>query len=371
MASGSLTSGIGGAAGMGIGAAVGGPLGAMLGGSAGSLIGGLFGSSNDDQVKQLEQEAGEIYNKFGPVDLSNPIIYQQFKSAGLLSPTMVQAVDSSIANKQINVQVNPQDRAQEQASLAQMQQLGNTGLSSGDIAAARQLFNQSGANTQAKQNQILQQAQMRGQGGSGNTLAAMLLQNQAAGQQESDNAGQLAQQASSARRQALSNVASQQQAIQGQDYQQAMANNQNAMAQWQMLFNNSQSRNAANAQSQNQANLYNVQNNQNISNQNTAQGNQELLREENAKRQYWQDQLSQANSQANAYSGYANQLSGQDQRSAQAAQNVAGGIGQIGSSIYMGSMLGNTPNQAGQPQVPTNQQIDNASNSFQMPQIGQ
>lgn len=328
-----LGTGIAGAAsGAAGGAAIGGPVGGIIGGAAG-LIGGLFGGSDhSEEIEKLQREAASLFDRFGPVDLSDPIVFQQFQQAGLLSPQMEQALSLQMEQK-LELQERPEDRAQQAQTINALKQLSQTGLSPEDLAAFNKLRSQVGADTEAKRNQILQQAQMRGQAGGGAQLASELMASQAGSQQASEQADRLAAEASSARRQALNNLFSGQSQLRGQDIGVAQANMQNEALRRQFLDQNALARQQRNVGAQNQANLFNVSRQQGVADQNTSMANAELLRQKNAKRQYWADQLTQAQNKAYALTGQAGNLRVQDQASAQGLQNIFSGVGQLGSTI--------------------------------------
>lgn len=331
----------GGLSGAATGAALGGPVGAGIGGAIG-VLGGLFGGDDhSDEIDALRKEAAGLYDKFGPVDLSNPITFKQFQQAGLISPQMVQAINLE-NDKKLELQENPENREGQQKSLNALKQLSQTGLGPEDLAAFRQLQSKVGGDEEAKRKQILQSSQMRGQGGGGgDALASQLMSAQSSAQNASAEADRMAASAASARREALSNLFTGQSQVRGQDFNTANANNQNELLRRQFLDQNAVARQNANVQAQNQANLYNTNRQQNVNDQNTSVGNQELLREQNAKRQYWADQMAHANARAGALTGQANALAGQDANSAQGMQNIFSGVGQLGSTIS--SMNGGKP----------------------------
>lgn len=322
----------GGLSGAAAGTAVAPGLGTAIGAGVGLLGGLLGGSNNSDEIEALQREAAGLYDKFGPVDLSNPIVFQQFQQAGLLSPKMEQQLQL-LQDQKLTLQENPENRKQQEQSLGQLKQLAQTGLGPEDLAAFRQLQQQTGQDSQAKQNQILQAAQQRGQASGGNTLAAMLMNAQSSAQQEANDASNIGAQAASARRQALNSLFSGQSQVRSQDFNTDQTNNQNEMLRRQFMDQNAVARQQRNVGEQNQANLYNLNRQQSVGDQNTSVANAELLRQQNAKRQYWADQLAQAQAKGNALTGQASALAAKDANSAQNLSNIFSGVGQLAGAV--------------------------------------
>lgn len=360
---------MGGLSGAASGAALGTMVAPGIGTAAGAVLGGalgLFGGSSDDseQAQALQKEASELYNKFGPVDLSNPIVFQQFSQAGLLSPQMEQALNLNMA-KDETIHENAGDLTQQKAALESLKQLSQTGLSAQDLAASRELQNKTGQDAQARSAQLLQDAAQRGQSSAGSTLAAQLAANQNATQNESEHADQLAAQGSSARAQALAQLFAGTGQVRQQDTDTQKFNTQNDILRSQFLDQNAAARQQQNVNAQNQANLYNTQRQQSVQDRNTQQANAELLREQQAKRDYFNDQLNYTAGKANALTGQASNLMQQQANQNQGLSNVFQGLGQAATSYgQYKNNNSNTPTSSDVYSTPT------SSDSFSMPQIG-
>lgn len=358
-------SGLSGAgSGAAIGTAIAPGIGTAIGGGLG-LVTGLFGGGDDkaEQAAALQKEAAELYDKFGPVDLSNPIIFKQFSDAGLLSPQMQQALNLNMS-KDESITENAGDLTQQKAALESLKQLSQTGLSAQDMAASRELQNKVGQDTESRNKQLLLDAQQRGQSGNGATLAAQLANNQQASQNESEHADQLAAQGSSARAQALAQLFAGTGQVRQQDTDTQKFNTQNDILRSQFLDQNAAARQQANTNAQNQANLYNLQRQQSVADRNTQQGNAELLRQQQAKEQYFQDQMAQANAKGNAYNGQANSLNNQASNQAQGWSNVMQGLGQAATAYGQYKNNSNSSPASSSSGAPT------SSDSFSMPQLG-
>ena len=233
-----------------------------LGGLAGGLVGGLFDSS-DDTAAQDTQKAIDAINALDIDDLSKKQILQQYQQNGTLSPELVERLQLN-ADQATTMTENPENRGNQQYALSALKELSQTGMSAADRAQAAEMRSNVAQDTSAKTNQILQQSQMRGQLGSGDTLAAQLMANQQGGQEASKAALNQAAQAAQARREALASYGNQASQVRGQDYSTLSANTQNDLARQQFLDTNSLARQQANVAAKNQSNLYNLQRQQGV-----------------------------------------------------------------------------------------------------------
>jgi hypothetical protein len=309
--------------------AVFGPWGAAIGGVAGGLI-GLFSGGDDDQLKK---EAMALYDKFGPVDLSSPVVINQLKQAGVLSPAMEQ----SIALNQDKIlkykETHPEDKQNQEFAMNALKQMSQNGMSAQDLAQFNQMRSQVASDTNAKTQQLLQQAQMRGQLGSGDTLASQLLTTQADGQIASKQADALAAAAGAARQSALTNYANLANTVRTQDSAADTTNNQNELIRRQFLDSNSLARNQRNTAATNNADLYNVSRQQGVADANTKAANAELYRQVQAKRDYFNDQLNYSNAKAGAMFTAAGVDMKNNAQNAQSTQNMISGLGSMAGTV--------------------------------------
>jgi hypothetical protein len=306
--------------------------------AVGALASAAIGAASSSADRAAASDAAksafdEIRATGAPPDLSRAILLKHFQSAGVLTPQMEQAVNQK--SSELNgYQDNPQAKSAQMSALSMLQQRGQSGLAPEDRAAFNQVRNQVAQDAQAKQQQILQSFQARGQGGSGAELAAALQNASNAQNNASEQGDRLAGLSSQRALEAM--VASGQLGgqMRSQDFAQAQAK---AAAQDSInRFNaaNAQAVGSANTKAKNNAQMYNLQNNQYLQNQNTAMDNNEALRQNAAVRQYWQDMLQYNTSQGNALLGKANYLNNQANQTAQQWQNIGSGLGQAGSA-YM------------------------------------
>lgn len=271
---------------------------------AAPIIGGILGSSSASKArKQAAAAAAAAYaelSKVGmPPDLSKEVILKQFQEMGILTPELEQEI-SLQASEVAKIQEDPALRGAQIEALNTLGGLSRGGLQAGDRTAYNQLRSQVQQDSEAKRQQILQQMQARGMGGSGADLAAQLQSAQASADTASAGADALAATASQNALSALGQRASLAGSVRSQDL---TADEMRAKAiddRNNFLYQNSVARQANNVGVKNAAAQANLANQQRISELNTAQANTEALRQNEAQRQTWQDNLTLATAKANA-----------------------------------------------------------------------
>lgn len=311
-------------------------------GAVGGLIGGAQAASGRQAADDLNAKAlQELLNAGLPPDLSKQILIEQYKSAGTLTPEMEKSIDQT-SSAVANIKEDPSTRNAQMSALQQFQQLGRTGFGAQDRAALNQVQDETARNAEAKRQQIVQNYQARGQGGSGAEIAAALAGAQSSANQASKQGDDIASQASQRALQALTQGATLGGQVRTQDFNVA---NTKATAADQMNRFNVQGQRAiqdANTKAANQAQSANLANNQNIANQNTGQNNKELYRQADAKQQYYNSLLNRAGMVSNAYQQRANQFNQQADREAGQWATAGNALGGAFSSTNSGNQGGAT-----------------------------
>lgn len=314
----------------GTGAAAGaafGPMGAGIGAGAGLLAGILFGDDdNSEQAQANLQKAIAQYDQMGvPPDESMPLILQQLKVSGKLTPAYEQALSSeNFAPSQINE--SPEDRQNLMSTLSVLKGMTQGGLNPEQMANAQRLKQQVNANTTSQIQGLLQRQAQQGKGNAGDTLAAQLNAVQSGAQNESQGAADIGAQGFRAQRDALQQLLSGQSGLRSQDIGKATTNAQ--LQQQANLFKaqNSASRQARNVADTNMSNQANWGRENQVGDTNTLMANQEQARESAAREQNWRDQLALAQGKANAYTGaagaYGTMANNSNQNFNQALQGV-------------------------------------------------
>lgn len=304
-------------------------------GSIGGLIGGAIGKADAagdaGDARNQQVVANQIIQDLqNAPDISKPLILEQYRQQGILTPQMEQQVNLGISQAS-QVKANPQLQAAQMQALQQMGERAQGGLTASDRAAFNQMRSQAQADQQAKQAQIMQtaQAQSGGAGTMGATLAAKLSAAQAGANTEAMNSDQLAAMANQNALQAASlygGMAGQMNQQQfGQQSQAAGA----ADAFRQFDVQNQVAQQQRNVGNTNQAQQYNLNTAQQIANMNTSQQNQELNNQLQRQMQQWQANNNLAGQKSASLRGESDYMQNQAQQKAQAGAQLGAGIGGI------------------------------------------
>lgn len=301
---------------------------AIIGSVAAPVIGGVIGadqaSKDRDAAQAARNQALQQFAGISTPDIQSQLLQlQQYQNAGQLNPALtglVQQGDSALNG----VSTDPRLRADQMGALAQMSNLATGNLKPSDTAGYELARQNAAGEMQAKNNQVLQQMQQRGQAGSGAELLSQLKNNQSGAEMLQTAQLQQAQAMQQARLQALSQQASMAGNIRTQDYgeQSALAKAQDAIAQFNAQ--NSQSVNNANTNTKNSAQQFNLTNAQNIANTNTTTANQQQISNKALQQQQFNNQMQLAGAKAGQYT---NQAGADDTHAGQTAGMWAG-IGQ-------------------------------------------
>lgn len=311
-------------------------LGAIVGG-----IAGLFGGGDDDAAAQAQQRAIDAINALDVDDLSKQVMLQQYQQNGRLDPEMIQNLNLNADQKQILTE-KPETLARQQYAMNALKQMSQTGMSAQDLAQMQEARSAVAEDTSAKTNQLLQQAQMRGQLGAGDTLASQLMAAQQGGQRASKEALQTAAAAGQARQQALSQYGNMAGQVRGQDYTTQEANMQNELARQRFLDQNSIGRQQANVAAENQARMYNLQRQQGVGDQNVGGANTEAQRSASLRANL---SLGKAEALSKAYSGQADRAQKAAASTAASDTAMMSGIGSLAGDLGKAGVFGK--NEAG------------------------
>lgn len=302
----------------------------------GSVVGGLIGADAASGDKSKAQGyAEDAFNQLLalglPPDLSKEIIFQKFQEAGILNPQMEQAIEQSYS-KVAQMQKNTPTRDAEMEALSRFRQLSKTGLGAQDRSALNQIRDQTQRDLEGKRQQILQNAQTRGMGGSGNELIAQLQAAQGGANQSSLEGDRIAAMAQERASQALGQNASLASTIRSEDYKADLTSAEAQDQMDRMNVDRQIARQTRNVGATNLAQTQNLQNKQNLMNANTQMNNQELLRQNDAKRQNWLDQMQLAKVKSGAFGGLSDEYAGRADDTAKGEQKKWTGIGSVADS---------------------------------------
>jgi len=309
----------------------------------GSIIGNNQASSDRGTAGNLvSQGVSAINGVQTPTDLTNPIYYQQYKSAGNLTPAQEQTINAA-PSQAAQVTANPNLVNAQMQALNTLKGLSQSGMSAQDKATYNQMQQTANAQAQGQKAAALQNFAQRGMAGSGASLMAQLNAGQNAANQANSGGLQVAGQASQNALNALGQYGNQAGSMNTQQYGQQQQAAQAADALNRFNTQNQQSQQARNVAGQNSAQQYNLQNQQQIGNANTGQANAEMLRQVNAQQQEYQDAMQKAGALsgasftgANAYNNMGNQVANQ-------YANIGAGLGNMAKSALGGGGGGSNP----------------------------
>jgi hypothetical protein len=293
----------------------------------GGLVGNIMGAKDRKRAQKMVAEAIKELQSVGlPPDLSKEIIYQQFQSAGILTPQLeqdIQVAESSVSKLKEDEGL----RSAQKEALNIFRQQGKTGFGPEERAAFNQLRQANQQDIEAKRQQILADARRTGMAGSGASLVAQLQAAQAGADRASSEGDRLAAMMAERIRSSASGMADVASSVRGQDFQAEMARRQAEDARNMFLAQNSIARQRANIDRLNQAQQMNLVEQQRIMDANTQLANAEKLRQVQAQRDYWQDRLGYSQALANARLGQASQYQSRAAETAGMFQGIGSAIG--------------------------------------------
>lgn len=325
MGSGKTASAIsGGISGATTGATIGGPWGAAIGGGLG-LAAGYLGGQDDESGKYYDEMMARLQGINVPTVDQLQFTPEEMQYMGNLTPDELQQFVLQKSEME-NVAVDPRLKTEQMKALDKLSSLADQGFSDEDMMAFNVARNNAAGEEQAKQGQILQEMQQRGQGGSGAELIARLSSAQNSANQLSQEQQKQAMAQAEARKAALNMLATQSGNMRNQDFgeQSEMAKAKDMVNQ--INFQNQQrvaDQNVANTNTSKQRNL---ETQQNISNQNTGIRNQGQADNRQALINNFNMNMSKATGQ--------NQVGAQQaSNSSRQAGNANAAVGQIGQGM--------------------------------------
>ena len=345
------------------------PLGGMVTAAAlpaiGGIIGNIAGQGDRDKAAAAKAAALQQYTSLhAPTADELKVALQKYQSTGQLDPRLESALSQG-PSALSGISTDPRLKEAQAQSLENLQNVGRTGLNATDLASLHSINNNVEQGAQARNASILQNMDMRGQGGSGSALAAQLINSQAASERAQNEGLNIGAQAQARALQAISGAGSMAQNIQGQNFNQQAQQGSAAdtIARYNAL--NSQNVQNQNTNLQNNAQQYNLQNSQGIANKNTDLSNQQTMYNTQAQQQAYEDALQKAS----GASGQYNETAKYDSQQAANTGAMFAGIGKgLGSAA---SVAGGTGSGGGTGPVDTSA-FDNgtATDSFKMPKLG-
>ena len=303
-------------------------VGSAIAGIGGSVVGSLASASERDKAAEAMQKAQEIYKNLKlPPEEFKPILISQLQNAGVWKPEMEQKIDAGIS-KVSQIQEDPRFKQEQLGVLAALKRMAETGGTATARASYAEAEQAAKTLAQGGLAAAQQQAQARGMAGGGTEQAQAQMAIQAAANRASQAAMQRAAQQEALRAQAVGQLGSMAGQVRGQEFgiEQAKAEAADKFKMFDISAQREQQ--ARNIQQQNLANQYAIQNQQRIMDANVLAANQELYRQSQARRQYWQDELERSKLQAGGYMGEAETAGKSAQGIQQGWTSIGGALGQ-------------------------------------------
>lgn len=339
--------------------------GAMIGGPiVGGLVGNVMAQKDRAAQKKAMKEALNVLFQVGyPPDLSKEIIVQELQRQGVYTPQLEEDLSSTFKESEFSkLQEDPIYQQIQKEALGGIRARAKVGLSAEDRAALNQVRSEVQRDAEAKRQQVLQQLQAAGMGGSGAALIAQLGAGQEAANLASQQSDALMGQASSAKRQALEQLGRMSGEMQQSEFNRKAELARALDERERFLQENSIARQRSNVGALNQAQQINLAEQQRIHEANIAAQRAEKERQVAEQGRMWDRNLKLGTAKANVLTGQATQLGQQAQATAQGYANMgtgvataAGGIGSAKPGSAFGNLFSSSPTQTATPVPISNQ----------------
>lgn len=298
---------------------------------AAPVIGGIIGNEQAKDSRSAAQKARDAaLAQFAGLQLPSiddqKLALEQYQSTGQLTPEMQQLINLGPSSYE-NVNVDPRLRSEQIKALESISGLASGNVTPADMAGFELARRNVAGEAQAKQNQILQDMQARGQGGSGAELIARLNANQSSADRLAQQQMEEAKAIQNARMQALAQQSNMAGNLRTQDYseQARLADARDAIARFNAQ--NAQQVEGSNVGTRNQAQAANLQNAQAISKANTDLRNQQQTHNKGLLQQQFANQMRKAGQVAGQYSNQADENDKAASRTAAMYATIGQGIG--------------------------------------------
>ena len=310
---------------------------ALVGGGL-SVVGGLVGADaagkDRDAANQARRDAMAQFAGIKPPSIDEmTLALENYQNTGIMTPELEQAI--ALGNTDLeNITSDPRLKSEQMAALSQISGIASGAPQAGDMAGFELARQNAAGEAQARQGQILQDMQQRGQGGSGAELLAKLKGNQSSAQMLANADLEQAKAMQQARLQALQSQSTMAGNMRNQDYseQANLANARDAIAKYNAQ--NSQGVQHSNVSAKNQATASNLTNAQNIANMNTETKNKQQIANKGLHKQNFDNQMSLASAKAGQFGNQAAASDAQAKQTAGMWSTIGQGAGDMAIGAY-------------------------------------
>lgn len=277
-----------------------------VGVAAAGLIAGQM--NNEKGAKASKDAREQALAQFANIKLPDmekqKLLLEEYKNTGVMSPELETLINQGPSSME-GISLDPAMRQKQMAALESMAGMSEGKIQSGDMAAFEMARHDAAAADQAKQGQILQEMQQRGQGGSGAELLARLKSSQSSADRLQQADLEQAKKMQDARVAALTSSANMAGNLRSQDYgeQSNLAKAKDMIAQFNAQ--NAQNVENRNTNTKNSAQQLNMQNAQNVSNMNTGVRNTQQTNNKALYQQQFNNDMGLAAAKSGQYNGIA------------------------------------------------------------------
>lgn len=300
--------------------------GAVIGAGAG-IAGGIAANKS---AKKAAKKAAKVWDGLETPDIGDQRIYlEDMVQQGVYTPAEAEAIlaqDSAMGG----VEADQGLRDAQMGALQQLQEYGTEGMTATDKAQLSRIQSNQAANERGSREAILQDQSQRGMGGSGNELAAQLMNQQSSAGNRNLEELEIAAQSQQNRMAGMQSAGQMAGQMSAQDFNQQVMKAQAADAVNQFNTNARQSASNINMENRNNAQLTNLGERQRVSDANTAQRNMQQQYNKELVQKDFDNKFNVAANKSSAIAGQATQIAAANQNT----QNMIGGIIQAGATAW-------------------------------------
>lgn len=328
-----------------------------------ALVGGIAGaierSNASAEAKALMKKRLEELERAGtPPHTALPLILQEFKQQGLISPQLEKEINIE-SSKVSQIQEDPKLRQAAMQGLQLLQERSDRGFGAEEEAAFAQARREVGKESQGRLQSILQQAAARGMSGSGAELAAQLSASQAGDDQLAQEGERIAAERAKASRDAIGQMITGSTQLREQDFNIAKTKAQAEDELNRFRVSAEADRQMRNINAQNRAAELNLAEKQRVADLNNRMANEEQARQNEARLRDWQSRIDYAKLKGGIYNDQADARIREGESKAKGyndmAQGVSGavtgagayGIGSKGGGMQSGQQYSAQPARLG------------------------
>lgn len=295
----------------------------------GAVVDTITGKSN----RKAANAAGKAVDLYKNIDLPSisemTLELEELVQQGQLTPEQAEAILIERSSME-DVGTDPALKEAQLGALAELQEIvDGEGLNAQAKARLSQIETEEANQERGQREAILQDARQRGVSGSGIELASLLANQQGSATRQSQRDLDVAALAEQQALEAILNQGDLSSQIRGQEFdeQARIAEAKDAIAQFNAQ--NRQNVELANTDSRNRAQEINLAEKQRIADQNVAQKNAQQQYNKELNQQYFDNEMSRASGEANAYTNQANVY----QKQSDANQAFVGGLIETGGKV--------------------------------------